>query len=376
MNFDFSDEQKMLQEQANKFLTDRCSLASVRKILESDEPYDRELWKGVAEMGWTGAAIPEEYGGIGFGHLELCVIAEELGRANAPIPFSSSVYLATEAIMLAGTEEQKQMFLPRLAAGDLIGTLTVAEGAKAPRAKTLGVTFRDGRLNGTKLPVPDGDVADFAIVVANSSDGPSLVIADLTTSGVARTPVKTVDPTRSHARITFEEADGTLLGDAGDGWNLLLRVCDRAAVLTAFEQIGGAASALRMARGYALERYAFGRPIGSFQAIKHRLADMYIKSELARSNCYYGAWALSTDAPDLPVAAAGSRIAATEAFDFAAKENIQVHGGIGCTWESDCHMFYRRAKLLSLNLGSLMNWKNWLIDRIESGANVEAGAPV
>lgn len=375
MNFDFSDEQKMLQEQANKFLTDRCSLAQVRKILESDEPFDRELWKGVAEMGWTGAAVPEEYGGIGFGHLELCVIAEELGRANAPIPFSSSVYLATEAIMLAGTEEQKQAYLPKLAAGELIGTLAVAEGARAPRASKLTVTYANGHLNGTKIPVADGDVADFALVVANSSDGPTMVIADLTGSGVARTPVKTVDPTRSHARVTFEEAEATPLGDAGDGWDLLIRICDRAAVLTAFEQIGGAASSLRMARGYALERYAFGRPIGSFQAIKHRLADMYIKNELARSNCYYGAWALSTDAPDLPVAAAGSRISATEAFNFASKENIQVHGGIGCTWESDCHLFYRRAKLLSLNLGSLMNWKNWLIDRIETEANVEEGAP-
>ncbi len=375
MNFDFSEEQKMLQEQANKFLADRCSLAAVRKILESDEPYDRELWKGVAEMGWTGAAVPEEYGGIGFGHLELCVIAEELGRANAPIPFSSSVYLATEAIMIAGTEEQKQTYLPKLAAGDLIGTLTVAEGTKAPRPSTLTVTFENNRLNGTKIPVADGDIADFAIVVANSSDGPTLAIADLTASGVARTPVKTVDPTRSHARVTFEEAEAAQLGDAGDGWNLLLRVCDRAAILTAFEQIGGTASSLRMARGYALERYAFGRPIGSFQAIKHRLADMYIKNELARSNCYYGAWALSTDAADMPVAAAGARVAATEAFNFAAKENIQVHGGIGCTWESDCHLFYRRAKLLSLNLGSLMNWKNWLIDRIETGSRVEESAP-
>ena len=375
MNFDFSDEQKMLQDQANKFLADRCNLASVRKILDGDEPFDRELWKGVAEMGWTGAAIPEEYGGIGFGYLELCVIAEELGRAVAPIPFSSSVYLATEAIQIAGSEEQKQAYLPKLASGELIGTLTVAEGAQAPRKSTLGVTFENGRLNGTKLPVPDGDIADFAIVVANSSDGPTLAIADLNASGVARTPVDTVDPTRSHARITFEEAEAAPLGDAGEGWNLLLRICDRAAVLTAFEQLGGAASCLRMARGYALERYAFGRPIGSFQAIKHRLADMYIKNELARSNCYYGAWALSTDSADLPVAAAGSRVAATEAYNFASKENIQVHGGIGCTWESDCHLFYRRAKLLSLNLGSHMNWKNWLIDRIESGAKVEQGAP-
>jgi acyl-CoA dehydrogenase len=201
-----------------------------------------------------------------------------------------------------------------------------------------------------------------------------MAIADLTASGVARSTVKTVDPTRSHARITFEEAEAEPLGHAGEGWDLLLRVCDRAAVLMAFEQLGGAAACLRMARGYALERYAFGRPIGSFQAVKHRLADMYIKIELARSNCYYGAWALWTDAAELPVAAAGARVAATEAFNFASKENIQIHGGIGCTWESDCHLFYRRAKLLGLSLGSLVNWKNWLIDRIESGATVQERA--
>ena len=371
MNFAFSDEQQALRDQARKFLSDRAAPARVRRILESDEPFDRELWRGMGELAWTGTAIPESYGGAGFGYLELCVLAEELGRSLAPTPFSSSVYLATEALLLAGSAEQKQRWLPRLALGEAIGCLALAEGPRAPHPGNIETVARNGRVTGAKLPVADGDVADFAIVAARpdgaDANAVSLSLVALDGAGITRTRVDTVDPTRSHARLTFDGAAAEPLGQTGAGWALVERLLDRAAVLFAFEQVGGAQAALDMARDYALGRFAFGRPIGSFQAIKHKLADVYVAVELARSNAYYGAWALATDAPTLPVAAAAARVAASEAFYLAAKENIQTHGGMGFTWEFDCHMYYRRAKLLALAIGSTPRWKDKLITRLEQG---------
>jgi len=369
MNFAFSDEQQALRDQARKFLSDRAAPARVRRILESDEPFDRELWRGMGELAWTGTAIPESYGGAGFGYLELCVLAEELGRSLAPTPFSSSVYLATEALLLAGSAAQKRRWLPGLALGETIGCFALAEGPRAPHPGNLETVAHGGRLTGAKLPVADGDVADVAVVAARSdvdATAASLYLVPLDGAGVTRARVDTVDPTRSHARLAFDGAAAEPLGEPGAGWALVERLLDRAAVLFAFEQVGGAQAALDMARDYALGRFAFGRPIGSFQAIKHKLADVYVALELARSNAYYGAWALSTDAPALPVAAATARVAASEAFYLAAKENIQTHGGMGFTWEFDCHMYYRRAKLLALSLGSARRWKHTLISRLET----------
>ena len=374
MNFDFSDDQKLLRDQARKFLGAQATSARVRRILEGDEPYDVDLWRGMVELAWPATAVPEEFGGAGFGALELCVIAEELGRSLAPTPFSSSVYLATEAILAAGSADQKKRWLPKLAAGQAIGCLALAEGPRVVTATRIETTAHGDRLSGVKVPVADGDVADVAVVAARTSrDGGersvSLFLVDLSGPGVARVPVKTVDPTRSHARIELHQVPAEPLGATGDGWRLLERLLDRAAVLFAFEQVGGAQAALDMGRDYALGRFAFGRPIGSFQAIKHKLADVYIATELARSNAYYGAWALSTDAPELPVAAAAARVSASEAFYLAAKENIQTHGGMGFTWEFDCHLYYRRAKLLALTLGSTHVWKDRLITRLESRAS-------
>jgi len=363
MNFDFSHDQKALREQARKFLAEHSSSARVRRILDTDAPYDAELWRGMAEMGWTGTAIPEAYGGAGFGYLELCVIAEELGRSLAPTPFSSTIYLAAEALLRAGSEAQKKRWLPKIAQGAAIGCLALADGPQA-------TTSAGGRITGAKVPVADGDVADFAVVTARPSAGgtPSVFLVDLAGPAVTRAPVSTVDPTRSHARLVFDDAPAEALGAPGEGGTLVERLLDRAAVLVAFEQVGGAQAALEMARDYALGRFAFGRQIGSFQAIKHKLADMYVGVELARSNAYYGAWALSKDAPELPVAAAAARVAATEAYFLAAKENIQVHGGMGFTWEFDCHLHYRRAKLTALSLGSARRWKDLLVARLEARA--------
>jgi acyl-CoA dehydrogenase len=374
MNFEFSDEQKQLKTEARRFLEAKCPPSAVRAVLEGPQPFDRELWKGLAEMGFLGVAVPEAYGGLGAGYLEACVVAEEMGRVIAPVPFSSSVFLATEFLLVAGSEAQKSAWLPKLVAGEAIGTFAVAEGNGPALPRNIKAQVAGGALTGTKQPVADGDIADLVIVAARSGPGAdergiSLYLVDLSGAGVTREAVETIDPTRSHARLTFNGAPAELLGAAGEGWAILTQVYDRAAILTAFEQVGGSDRALEMARDYALERMAFGRPIGSFQAIKHMLADMYVAATLARSNAYYGAWALSTDAAELPEAAATARVSATQAFQHCSKNNIQVHGGMGFTWAFDCHLYYRRSNLLALNLGPQSQWEDKLIQRLRARNN-------
>ena len=366
MNFEFSEDQQLLRQQAQTFLRDQASPAAVRAVLDGDDAYDSALWRAIAELGWTATTIPESLGGLGLSYLELCVLAEELGRSLAPTPFSSSVYLAIEALLTYGTEEQQQRYLPGLASGELIACYAVAEGPKPVTPNNLSTTLQAGLLSGVKQPIADGDVADIAVVLAKSESGHALCIADLRGEGITRQTVKTLDPTRSHATLDFRQAPVEVLGDGENGWRQNTLLFDRAAILFAFEQVGGAQAALDMAREYAMGRYAFGRSIASFQALKHKMADMYIAITLARSNCYYGAWALNTQAEELPVAAATARVSATEAFNFASKENIQIHGGMGFTWEFDCHMYYRRAKLLAVNLGSLNRWKDMLVTRLEA----------
>ena len=365
MNLDFSDDQKFLQEEARKFLEKEGALSRNRNVLENELYVDTELWKKIVDLGWTGIRIPEEYGGLGLGHLELCVIAEELGRFLAPVPYSSSVYLFTESIINYGSDTIKKELLPQLVRGDIVGTLAVTEELFAPSASNIKVTNNNGRLNGKKIAVPDANLSTHALVVAKSTKGISLHVVDLSSDKVLVEHQETIDESRGHFSITFENADAQLIGDEVSGWEIYESIINQAAVLFSYEQIGGSQASLDMAVNYAKERYAFGRPIGSYQAIKHKLADMYIALTLAKSNCYYAAWALSTDSSDLPSAAATARVSATKAYQLCSKENIQTHGGNGFTWEYDCHMFYRRSKLLSLNIGSLSNWKEKLVTSLE-----------
>ena len=367
MDFEFSDEQQLLREQARGFLTDNCPPSLVRNVLDGDAEYAAELWQKVAEMGWTATAIPEEYGGLGLSYLELVVIAEELGRAAAPVPFSSSVYLATEALLMSGSQEQKEKWLPLLASGEAIGTFALAEGNGRPAVSSLKTTASGGSLSGRKMPVADGGIANFAVVVAASDqgDGASMHLVELDQPGVSREAVRTLDFTRGHAAVDFSNARSELLGGDGAGWAAMESLLDRAAVLFAWEQVGLADAALEQARDYAMGRYAFGRSIASYQAIKHKLAGMYVKNTLARSNCYYGAWALDSGSSELPLAAATARVGAIQAAVHAAEENVQTHGGMGFTWEFDCQFYYRRAKLLSVNIGSEGYWQDKLITAYE-----------
>ena len=366
MDFDFSDDQKFLKTEARKFLDARCPVTVVRGVLDDPtKSYDAALWKAVAGQGWMGAAIPEEFGGLGLGGIELCAIAEELGRSLAPIPFASTVYFVAEALLLAGSQEQKAKWLPKIASGEIIGCFATVERPGVLTDAQVQAKVDNGKLTGVKIPVTDGDVANLAVVLAREAGQTALYLVDLDDAGVVRETLQTLDPTRGVARLHFNGAAAERLGEAGEGLSMAEAVLNRAAVLLAFEQVGGADRALEMAKAYALERYAFGRQIGSYQAIKHKLADMYIKNELARSNAYYGAWALDAGAAELPVAAAAARVAACEAFWFAAKENIQTHGGMGFTWAVDCHLFYRRSQQLGLVAGGSKAWKERLVSQLE-----------
>ncbi len=361
MNFDFSDDEKMVRDEAARYLRDNCGLGEARGVLEGNETYGKKVWKGISDMGLLGTAIPEEFGGVGAGYPTLCLVAEQLGRHLAPVPFSSSVYLAAEALLAFGTSDQKQNYLPKIASGECIGTVAEVETRQATTRENVQVSVQSGKMNGKKLIVPDGGIADIAIVLGRTGpDSLGLFLVDLNDPSVTATPIDAVDPTRNTATLSFEDTPVEAL-TAGDGWQQLQTIYSRAAVLMAFEQLGGAAAALDMAVAYAKERFAFGRPIGSFQALKHMMADMYVALKLAESNCYYAAWALDTNSDDLDLAAATARVSATQAFQLCSRDNIQVHGGMGFTWEFDCHLFYRRSNYLTVALGGLTAWEDKLV---------------
>ncbi|MFP6664030.1 MAG: acyl-CoA dehydrogenase family protein [Deltaproteobacteria bacterium] len=368
MNLQFSDDQKFVQRTAREFLDANATLDVDRAVFESDSSYDEGLWKKVAEMGWLGAAVPEAYGGTGLGHLELCLLAQEMGRALAPIPFASSVYGVTEAILLFGSEEQKKKWLPQLSAGARIGCVAFSEGLGEVDPAGLETSFSDGVLTGTKAPVLDGDIADLAVVLVREGEGASLVLVELAAAGVTREKLASFDASRSQAKLSFEGTPAERLGAAGEGAANFARLLDHMAVLMGFEQIGGTERALDISVAYVKERYAFGRAVGSFQAVKHRLADFFARKEIALSNAYWAAWALSTNDPELSLAACNLRVAASDAFVLGAEDMIQVHGGVGFTWEFDCHLFYRRAKVLAATLGSPSAWREKLISRLEASA--------
>ena len=372
MNFDFSDDQKSLQDETHRFLRDRCDLSVARLVLDDQQQaYSESVWREMVELGWTGITIPEQYGGIGLGYLELCVMAEEMGRFLAPVPFSSTLYQFCEALLNGASKTLKQEILPQVAAGKLIGTMAFAEGIGFPDPDRIGVRFKAGKLYGDKWPVADAMIADAAVVLAvNEDNKPCLCFLDLDQEAVHRRQLESVDPSRSQGGLEFFGAEAENLtafegGSGKSGWQLFQRVLNAAAVLFAFEQIGGADACLAAATEFSRERHAFGRPIGSFQAIKHKLVDVYVANQLARSNAYYGAWALATGAEELPLAASVARVSATQAYEYAASENIQVHGGMGFTWEADCHLYLRRSRTLALLIGSSGLWKKQVTSELQ-----------
>lgn len=363
MSFVLTEEQGLLQDQVRGLLAEQATFESLRDLIDNDAPWNRELWQTMAELGLQGAAIPEAHGGVGLGLMDLCVISEELGRAVAPVPFSSSICMAAEAIKLAGSEEQQARWLPGLASGAQVATFAWAEGSGAPLTGTISTQVADGKIRGRKTPVPDATLADLCVVLATSAEGPAFAVVELDQSGVRRTPLRGFDELRHHAILDLEAADCEMLSGRS-GHDCARDLFDRVAVLQSFEQLGGTQSALYMARDYTLDRFIFGRQLASYQAVKHNLVNILVMEELARSNALAAVSAIESGDSAQRAAASNARIGATAAYEKAARENLQMHGGIGFTWEANCHFHYRRARLLALNIGSVEAWTDWLIEAL------------
>jgi alkylation response protein AidB-like acyl-CoA dehydrogenase len=369
VNFAFSEEQDELRRAVRRFLEDKSSEAEVRRLMETSEGYDPAVWQQMAgQLGLQGLAIPEEYGGSGYSYVELIVVLEEMGRALLCAPYFSCVALAANLLLSAGDDAAKKDYLPGIAAGTTIATVALAEASG--RWDEKGVTVggrRSGEgwvLDGEKLYVLDGHIADLILVAARTPAGVSVFAVDRGAAGLQTAALPTMDQTRKQARVTFSSTPARLLGPDGGGWAAISKMLDLAVVALAAEQVGGAQKVLDMAVEYAKVRVQFGRPIGSFQAIKHKCADMLLEVESAKSAAYYAGWAAAENNDELPVVASLAKSYCSEAYFHAAAENIQIHGGIGFTWEHPAHLYFKRAKSSELLFGDPTYHRELLAQRI------------
>lgn len=364
MDFDFSEDAKALGEQARKFFAERAGPAAARAAMDGGS--SDALWREVVALGWTAARVPEAHGGVGMTAEAACALAEEAGRSLAPIPLIQTL-VATEALVTLGTDAQQARWLPGIADGSVVAVAGWAEGGTASPAVALARVDR-GTMTGTKTPVADAAAARCAVVSGTGADGVGLYLVDLAGPGVAVAPVATLDLVRPHASITLTAAPAEPLGTTAGYHDWL----DRAAILTAFEALGTAAAAMAMAVAYARERVAFGQTIGRYQGVKHKCADMFIKLELARAHALNAVGASDAGGPELRQAASAARVASLDALAFCAEENVQIHGGIGFTWDSDCQFYYRRNRALVAALGSRSFWAERLVRSLEQRNAVAA----
>ncbi|HEV7722702.1 MAG TPA: acyl-CoA dehydrogenase family protein [Iamia sp.] len=369
MNFAFSDEQEELRKVVRQFLENKSSETAVREQMDTEAGYDTAVWSQMAEqLGLQGLAIPEEYGGSGYGFIELVVIFEEMGRSLLCAPYFSTVALAATTLLHAGDEDAKKAHLPGIASGETIATLAFTEAnGKWDDSGITATATKDGdayTITGEKMFVLDGHTAGLIIVAAKTDAGTTLFTVAGDASGLTREALPTMDQTRKQARLTFDATPATLLGAEGEGWATLEKVLDLAVVALAAEQVGGAQLCLEMAVQYAKDRVQFGRPIGSFQAIKHKCADMLLEVESAKSAAYYAGWCASELNDELPSVASLAKAYCSEAYFHATAENIQIHGGIGFTWEHPAHLYFKRAKSSELLFGDPTYHRELLAQRI------------
>jgi alkylation response protein AidB-like acyl-CoA dehydrogenase len=355
MNFGFSEEQDLLRSTARKFLENECPSEVVRKLMDTPEGMTPALWGKLAEQGWLGLITPEAYDGMGLGLVDLVVLMEEMGRAVVPGPYFSTVLLGGLGIREAGTEAQKKEWLPKIAAGEKRVTLAWMEPSAqlGPEGVTLAAAEKGGTftLSGTKLFVPDAHTADAVVVAARTgkpgAEGISLFLVPKGAKGLAVTLLPTMDQTRKLCEVTLKDVavgGDAVLGATGSGWKPLSRVLDRATVALCAEMCGGAQKVLDMTVEYAKIRQAFGRPIGSFQGVKHKAADMLVDVENSKSITYYAAWAMDEGVAEGPLAASMAKAYVSDAYRKVSAAGIQLHGGIGFTWEHDLHLYFKRAK--------------------------------
>jgi alkylation response protein AidB-like acyl-CoA dehydrogenase len=369
MNFAFSEEQEELRKTVRAFLDQKSPETEVRRLMETDEGYDPAVWKQMGEqLGLQGLIVPEDFGGHGFSYVELGVVLEEMGRALLCAPYFSTVVLAGNTLIHSGDDAAKKDYLPGIASGETVATLAFTE----PSGKwdEAGITMEAAKkgdawvLNGTKSFVLDGAMANLILVAARTGNGVSLFAVDGDASGLTRTSLSTMDQTRKQAKLEFSDTPARLIGAEGEGWKTLSTVLDLAAVALAAEQVGGAQKVLDMSVEYAKVRIQFGRPIGSFQAIKHKCADMLLEVESAKSAAYYGMWCASEMNDELPSVASLAKAYCSEAYFHSAAENIQIHGGIGFTWEHPAHLYFKRAKSSELLFGDPTYHRELLAQRI------------
>lgn len=361
MRFAFTDEQVEFRAMLRRFLQSRSPTTEVRRLMETDEGYDQTVWRQLTgELGLAGIHIPEIYGGQGFGFVELGIALEEAGRALLCAPFFSSVALAATAILNGATEEQKRALLPGIAAGDTTAALAFTEdnGRWDPAGVETTATASDGgyRLDGTKSFVIDGHTAGLIVVLArrpgsSGEEGLSLFTVAADAPGLERRLLKTMDPTRKQARLTFRSVPAELIGSEGGAADGFRRTLDQAAACLANEMAGGAEQLLESAIDYAMMRVQFGRQIASFQSLKHKAADMLLEVEMAKSAAYYAAAAADENSADFPAAASLAKACTSETYMQTAIHTIQIHGGIGFTWDQDCHLWFKRAKSSEVLLG-------------------------
>ncbi|SHM58375.1 acyl-CoA dehydrogenase family protein [Cryptosporangium aurantiacum] len=361
----FSEEQEELRRTVRTFLERTSPESAVRRLMETDEGYDAAVWKQMGEqLGLQGIHIPEEYGGAGFGFVELCLVLEEMGAALLPAPFFASAVLAAEALLESDDEDAKKELLPGIASGETIATLAYANDAGHPDGAVEANSTPAGyTLTGTRHFVLDGALADLILVVACADAGPSLFAVQKGAEGLSTVPLSTMDLTRKQADLTFDATPARLIGAEGAADGVLDRVLWLACVALVNESVGGARAVLAQATRYATERLQFGRPIGSFQAIKHKCADMLVAVEGSRSAAYHAAAIAQANDPSLPAVASLAKSYVGEAYFSVAAENIQVHGGIGFTWEHPAHLYFKRAKSSQLLFGDPLHHRELLAQR-------------
>lgn len=369
MNFAFSEEQEELRNIVRSFLEAKSDEAAVRAQMETESGFDPDVWQQMAEqLGLQSLTIPEEFGGQGFGYVELIVVLEEMGKALLCAPYFSTVVLAANTLINSGDDAAKKEYLPGIASGETIATVAFTEPNGKWDASGIETTATEAggtwKLNGTKMFVLDGHTANLIIVAAKTGAGVSLFAVDGNAAGLTRTALSTMDQTRKQAKLELNDVEGRLVGTDGAGWDVLSTTLDLAAVALAAEQVGGAQQCLDMAVQYAKDRVQFGRPIGSFQAIKHKCADMLLEVESAKSAAYYAGWCASEMNDELPAVASLAKAYCSEAYFHAAAENIQIHGGIGFTWEHPAHLYFKRAKSSELLFGDPTYHRELLAQRI------------
>jgi len=369
VNFAFSEEQEELRKVVRDFLNNKSSEATVRELMDTESGFDPAVWSQMGEqLGLQGLIIPEEFGGSGYSYIELIVVLEEMGRRLLCAPYFSTVVLAANTLLHSGDDAAKADLLPGIASGETIATLAYTEpNGKWDASGIEATATKSGDswvLNGTKSFVIDGHTANLIIVAARTDGEVSLFAVEGDAAGLTRTALSTMDQTRKQAKLELANTPGRLIGTQGAGWSVLERVLDLAAVGLAAEQVGGAQECLEMAVQYAKDRVQFGRPIGSFQAIKHKCADMLLEVESAKSAAYYAGWCASELNDELPSVASLAKSYCSEAYFHTTAENIQIHGGIGFTWEHPAHLYFKRAKSSELLFGDPTYHRELLAQRI------------